>query len=126
MDDRIKSLDETLQIINDFAKELANELEDFDLENTKVVYEVWALGYDANQKATDFEYFLDGDYTEVDEAKECFDYFASKDTLVAYLENKNLPIPADTKHLHLMLEECIDSGNGGTECQDIVEEVEIY
>lgn len=108
------------------AEELAKEIVDFDLVHTKIVYEIWLLGYGQDMNATDFEYFLDGDYTDVNEAKKCVQYFSDKNILLTYLEDHNLPVPADTKHVHLFLEECIDLGEDGTECQDIVEEVEIF
>lgn len=123
---KIKSPEEAEAEINAFAEELTGELDDVELDKTKVIYEVWALGYDEDMNATDFEYFLDGDYTEVVEAQKCFDYFKSENTLTAYLENKNVKIPADTKHIHLMLEMCTLLEDGGTECQDVLDEAEIY
>lgn len=101
-----------------------DEIEDFDLEHTKVIYEVWILGYDADMNATDFEMLVDDGYTELAEARKCFEYMADIDNIAKLLDK--IEVPAPTKHLHLMLEECIELEDGSTECQDIVEEVEIF
>lgn len=102
--------------------EIINDLEDFDLEDTKVFYEVWALGYDEHYNAVDFEVNLDGGYTELEEAKKCFDYL---------LEHKDLVIKStehasdEVVHVSLVLEECTDTEDG-VECVNFVEEEEIF
>lgn len=104
--------------------ELIDDLEDFELENNKVFYEVWLLGYDQDMNATDFEMLVDDDYTELAEARKCFEYMADIDNIAKLLEK--IEVPAPTTHLHLMLEECVDNGTDGIECTDIIEEVEIF
>lgn len=52
----------------ELLKNIVEDLEDFD-ENTEVVYEVWALGYDANDEITDAELCLFSS-TNPDEAVE--------------------------------------------------------
>lgn len=60
----IKDLQNNKELLNSIVE----DLEDFD-ENTEVVYEVWALGYDENDEVTDAELCLFNS-TDPDEAIE--------------------------------------------------------
>lgn len=108
------------------AEDIADDLEDFGLIKNKLVYEVWLIGYDADMNATDFEWYIDGEYTEEVEARKCFEYLSDKDNLNEFIETRNVIIPDNTKHVHLMLEMCVELEDGSKECQDIIDEVEIY
>ena len=122
MEQKILGLtDEELQQVKEDLD--IDEIEDFDLVKNKIVYEVWILGYDAEMNATDFEVLVDDGYTEEAEARKCFEYMTDIDNVAKFLEK--IEVPAPTKHLHLMLEQCIATDDG-TECQDIVDEVEIF
>lgn len=123
MEQKILGLtDEELQQVKEDLD--VDEIEDFDLVKNKIVYEVWILGYDAEMNATDFEVLVDDGYTEEAEAQKCFEYIADIDNIAKFLEKIEVPIP--TKHLHLMLEQCIVTDDGGTECQDIVDEIALF
>ena len=52
----------------ELSRFVTEDLEDFE-EDTPVTYEIWAIGYDANDKATDAELFL-GEFTDPDKAIE--------------------------------------------------------
>lgn len=52
----------------ELAQYITEDLEDFE-ESAPVTYEIWAIGYDANDKVTDAELFL-GEFTDPDKAIE--------------------------------------------------------
>ena len=100
--------------------------EDVELSERPITYEVWILGYDENYEDNDFEFLLDDGYTELTEAKKCFDYFTIPENLKAYLDLKNVKIPEGTKHINLFLEECVQLPDSDfVECDDVLEEVEV-
>ena len=100
--------------------------EDFELSERPITYEVWILGYDENYEDNDFEFLLDDGYTDLAEAKKCFDYFTNPENLKAYLDLKNVKILEGTKHINLFLEECVQLPDSDlVECDDILEEVEV-
>lgn len=103
--------------------EIIDDLGEVELEDSKFTYEVWALGYDDHYNAVNCEgceVLMDDGYTELTEAKKCFDYL---------LKHKELIINKFTSdeiiHVNLVLEQCVDHGDE-VECIDFVEEVEIF
>ena len=104
--------------------ELVDDLDDFELNTNPAIYEIWLLGYDENNRATDFELYIDGEYRDITEAQKCFDYFADPDNLKDYLQLKHIEIPKDTKHVHLFLESVIKDFDI-MECDDVLDEAEV-
>jgi len=108
------------------VNELVNEIEDFELPENLAGYEVWLLGYDEDYLVDDFEVCLDTGYTELEEARKCFNYFSDPENLREFLQNKGVQIPTETKHTNLMLECVVEiPGTDLTECWDILNEVEV-
>ena len=66
----MKEIKNVKNLMNDeeLMSYVTEDLEDFE-EDTPVTYEVWAIGYDANDKVTDAELFL-GAFTDPDKAVE--------------------------------------------------------
>jgi hypothetical protein len=67
---QMKEIKTVKNLMNDeeLMSYVTEDLEDFE-EDTPVTYEVWAIGYDANDKITDAELFL-GEFTDPDKAIE--------------------------------------------------------
>lgn len=101
--------------------EFEEELDDFDLEENKIVYEVWALGYDENDQAVDVAICVDCGYTDVKEAEKCFDFFSDEDKFRANFGDQI----GNAAHLTLVLEECIDTGDI-VECQAVLKEFALF
>jgi hypothetical protein len=67
---QMKEIKNVKNLMNDeeLMSYVTEDLEDFE-EDTPVTYELWAIGYDANDKVTDAELFL-GEFTDPDKAVE--------------------------------------------------------
>lgn len=100
-------------------------LEDFDLTNTKPTHEVWLLGYDKDDHATDFEILIDDGYESLTEANKCFDYFSDKNILERLLVSRNVEIPAYVLNLHLVVETVVEEDDRGLTCIDTSKELVI-
>jgi len=83
------------------------ELDELDLSDvpSQYEYQVWLLGYDANQLANDYEYQIDW-FDSFTEAKKCFDFFADVKNL-----KEVFTIPNDVKNLELRIEYVVTSDN---------------
>lgn len=125
MEKRLGLTEEELERVEEDLGFDPEDLEDFDFDDRPLVYEIWGLGYSSDMEATDFEYLVDGGYTELEEATKCFEYFSEVKHITELFETNKVVIPADTKHIHLFLEECRDEGDC-TECLDVIDEIEIF
>ena len=104
---------------------LIDDLEDFELLEKPITYEVWALGYTEDYDATDFDAFIDGDYTSLEQAKECFDYFSTREHLVDLFMRSASDVPPEAKRMVLRLEATVEE-EGGTTCVELLEEKEVF
>jgi len=97
--------------------------EDFDLEETRPIYEVWLLAYDEKYNILDFNYFID-DFNSPIEAKKCHDFFAIKENLAAL---QDLVLPEKTAHVFICVETTIpDEDDGGTINIGTLNETEVF
>lgn len=69
----------------------------------KVTYQVWALGYDAEQNITDWDEIL-GEFQTQDEAVD----YAESLTLEKILGSLNRKLPVDVKYLDIQVETVVD------------------
>jgi hypothetical protein len=76
------------------------------MRKKKVTYQVWALGYDAEQNITDWDDEL-GDFKTQDEA---IDYAESL-TLEKILGSLNRKLPERVKYLDIQVETVVDHGS---------------
>jgi len=104
------------------AEDLAAEIDDFDLVENKITYEIVLIGNDKNDLATDFVVVLDDGYTEETEAKLCYDYCTITENLKEKLASDNVIVPEEVKHLYLRLNMLVANGEI---CADILEECEV-
>lgn len=99
-----------------------DELEDFELEENKMIYEVLALGYDENNNyAVDFALSLDDGYLDIVEAKKCFEYFTVKENFDEYCKINQISFPPEIKHIYIRLNSCIDDS-----LVDVIKEKQIF
>ena len=106
----------------DFADADSADLDVADEE--KIIYEVWLLGRGENDEVNEFEYLVDGDYTDVNEALKCYDFF--KENGIEAIKNKdeNFFIPADVYSVDLVVEEVVVDDDY-SECINIEAETNI-
>lgn len=106
MDRQVKTPDETQQIIDDFAEELAAEIDDFDA--TEATYQVWFLGSKANGEPTDFECLLNEfDHSETAESY-AEDVYDNLDKFKDRLDAANDGV---TEVVDLVVETVVDFGD---------------
>lgn len=111
----MKEINTVKELMKDeeLAKFVTEDLEDFD-EESKVTYEVWALGYDSNDKITDAEMLL-GEFSDPDQAVE-----KAKETTIADVvhkaaeEDTNSDLEVDVARLSIEVETVVDDGEDGT------------
>lgn len=103
---------------------LIDDIDDFELLEKPITYEVWVLGYTENYDVTDFDVFIDGDYTSLEQAKECFDYFSTREHLVDFFIRTLSDVPDAAKRMILRLEATVEE-EGGTTCVELIEEKEV-
>jgi hypothetical protein len=111
----MKEINTVKELMKDeeLAKFVTEDLEDFD-EESKVTYEVWALGYDSNDKITDAEMLL-GEFSDPDQAVE-----KAKETTIADVvhkaaeEDANNDLEVDVVRLSIEVETVVDDGEEGT------------
>lgn len=131
----IPTPEEELPLVEDFEDfdelpedfdepDLIDDLDDFELIEKPITYEVWALGYTEDYEATDFDAFIDGDYTSFEQAKECFDYFSTREHLVDFFMRTLSDVPLEAKRMVLRLEATVEEEDG-TICVELLEEKEV-
>lgn len=122
----VEDFEDVDELTEDFDEpDLIDDLDDFELLEKPITYEVWALGYTEDYDATDFDAFIDGDYTSLEQAKECFDYFSTREHLVDFFMRTLSDVPSAAKRMVLRLEATVEE-EGGTTCVEIMEEKEVF
>ena len=106
----------------DELDDIVDDLDDFDLAENKITYEIVLIGNDKNDLATDFVAILDDGYTEEAEAKLCYDYCTNIENLKDKLISDGIVVPEQVKHLYLRLNMLVDDGEIYA---DILEECEV-
>lgn len=93
------------------------------LAGKKVIYEVWAFGYDSNNAAIEINLLLNDkdEYTDIDDARKCFDTYQDKDKFMECFGSQ----VGDATHVNIVLEKCLDT-NGYVECIDVITEAMIF
>lgn len=112
--------------LEEFATDIGADFDGVDLDTTEITYEVWVLGYDADQNATDFEVLVDDGYSDLSEAQKCFDYFNDIKNVSEYFAGKGVVVTKPTTHIHLLLEMCRPTEDGGTECFEVLAEETLF
>ena len=124
----IPTPEEELPLVEDFEDsdepDLIDDIDDFELLEKPIIYEVRVLGYTENYNLTDFDVFIDGDYTSLEQAKECFDYFSTREHLVDFFVHTLSDVPTAAKHMILRLEATVEEEDGTT-CVELMEEKEV-
>lgn len=107
------------------AEDLVEEIDDFDLVEEECEYEVWLVGDNADNCATDFDVMIDDGYTELEEAKKCYEYCTIPENLKAKLEAMQVVIPEEVAHVYLRLEAVIPEGPDMMMCNELMDECEV-
>lgn len=118
------SEDEDLETVTaeDFADD---DLEDLDVaDEEKITYEVWLLGRGENDEVNEFEYLIDGDYTDVNEALKCYNFIKENGIQVIKNKDEDFYIPADVYSVDLVVEE-VAHEDDYSECINIEAETNI-
>ena len=100
----------------DLFEKLVEEIDDFDLDQSKVTYEIDII-LNKNDSV-----MIDSGYDDLNEAKRCYEYFDSEDRVNEFLESINYQLPAVVEHIKVVLLMQIES----EEITEILEENEIF
>lgn len=103
----------TLSEDKDLMKYVTEDLEDFN-EETPVTYEVWAIGYTADNKITDTDMLI-GDFTDPDQAVEKAKTVTLADIVHQAAEEHDGSEPADdVAYISIEVETVVDDEEEGT------------
>lgn len=100
----------------DLFEKLVEEIDDFDLDQSKVTYEIDII-LNKNDSV-----MIDSGYDDLNEAKRCYEYFDSEDRVNEFLKSINYQLPAVVEHMKVVLLMQIES----EEITEILEENEIF
>ena len=106
----------------DFADADSADLDVADEE--KITYEVWLLGRGENDEVNEFEYLIDGEYTDVNEALKCYNFFKENGIEAIKNRDESFYIPADVYSVDLVVEE-VAADEDYSECINIEAETNI-
>lgn len=88
----------------------------------KYTYEVWALGYDADDEPNDIEVYLGEFKTEREAVAHAEKFY---DLECVYGKGKVDENLDEGDYLQVRVEQCVDNGEDGTECIDVLYEAEL-
>lgn len=100
----------------DLFEKLVEEIDDFDLDQSKVTYEIDIVLNESDSV------MIDSGYDDLNEAKRCYEYFDSEDRVNEFLKSINYQLPAVVEHMKVVLLMQIES----EEITEILEENEIF
>jgi hypothetical protein len=101
----------TLMENDELSQYITEDLEDF-AEDLPVTYEVWAIGYDANDAITDTEMFI-ADFVDPDKAIEKAKDVTISDIIHQASEEDAVSVPEDAvTHIVLEVETVVDDEDG--------------
>lgn len=100
----------------DLFEKLVEEIDDFDLDQSKVTYEIDIVLNESDSV------MIDSGYDDLNEAKRCYEYFDSEDRVNEFLKSINYRLPAVVEHVKVVLLMQIES----EEITEILEENEIF
>ena len=92
----------------ELLENIVEDLEDFD-ENAEASYEVWTIGYDAEDCVTDVEVLV-GEFTDLDEAINCAETLTADDVKERY-EGNNFD---DVAYFNIEIETVVDNEDEDT------------
>jgi hypothetical protein len=103
----------TLSEDKDLMKHVTEDLEDFD-EATPITYEVWAIGYTADDEITDTDMLI-GEFTDPDQAVEKAKAITLADIIHQAAEEHDGSEPADdVAYISIEVETVVDDEEEGT------------
>lgn len=100
----------------DLFEKIVEELDDFDLDQSKATYEIDII------LNGDDSIMIDFGYDDLNEAKRCYDYFDSEDRVNEFLESINYELSEPVEHMKVVLLMQIEN----EEITEILEENEIF
>ena len=100
----------------DLFEKLVEEIDDFDLDQSKATYEIDIVLNESDSV------MIDSGYDDLNEAKRCYEYFDSEDRVNEFLKSINYQLPAVVEHMKVVLLMQIES----EEITEILEENEIF
>ena len=100
----------------DLFEKLVEEIDDFDLDQSKATYEIDIVLNESDS------IMIDSGYDDLNEAKRCYEYFDSEDRVNEFLKSINYQLPAVVEHMKVVLLMQIES----EEITEILEENEIF
>lgn len=97
---------------NEILNSLIDEIEDT-IEDTAVIYEVWAIGYAKDNTVTDSEMFLK-DFSDPDEAVKYASQLTLADIVHIASENDNGKEPDNVAYISIEVETVVEADDEGT------------